>query len=109
MPFSMHKQISDRMIGPGEIFPPGKAPKGNAKTLRQKGRAMTMLRRVQSILHAEGATCLQYLSLWQGISQVHNRRHKVTTKGSFVPFFIGAETFPPQMSDNILRRKYYHE
>ncbi len=45
------------MIGPGETRIPGMAPKGNAETLRQKGRAMTILRRVRRQPYAEGATC----------------------------------------------------
>lgn len=43
------------MSGPGEIPAAGGAagaPKGNAKTLRQKGRAMTMLRKVRRIAAA---------------------------------------------------------
>lgn len=36
-----------RMIGPGETRCLEMAPKGNAKTLRQKGRTMTNLRRVR--------------------------------------------------------------
>ena len=53
------------MIGPGETARCA-APKGNAEALRQKGRAMTTLRRVRWQPHAEGATCRKR----RGISQV---------------------------------------
>ena len=52
----------DRVIGSGETRYRELEPKGNAETLRQKDRAMTILCRV-GLSHAEGATGLRRESL----------------------------------------------
>ena len=66
-----------RMIGPGETRCLELAPKGNAKTLRQKGRTMTNLRRVRLAARRRCNLCGR-VCRFHGISQVRKRRHKAS-------------------------------
>ena len=84
--FEYQKHIFHRLTVPEEIAAQKiRGAEGEAATLRQKDRILTMLRKERHYAVRRRCNSLSPTGL-KVISQATLRRHKILTKGKFVPF-----------------------